>query len=384
MTHRSHHHHNSPHHDCGGCHDDCVDPCQNPHSQSDHLAYIGAALPCTGIDNCDTLTVVIQKIEAAICSLQSAVVTTTTSSSTTTTSTTAVPITTTTTTTCLGCTTTTTTTAACVGFPKTLGFSTIESGNACAMIITVNIWANNSDFCLSTLLYSNNNCTLETVAGWYSNGTCSKYWTGSPSYYFDTSELCSIEPHVGLGYDVSDSETACSKISLVNKWTEDPNFCHSDYLFSDDEWTLETVAGWYSNGICSRYWTGSFDYYFDTTDPCPATTTTTTTEEPTTTTTTTTLAPISWDVNLFSSVDEVCLAPSTDTVWTEGLYISAPLTIPKFYTTSALSVTYNPGADTIGYTDSGSIKYYATIDGSGNLSGNANCNVTTTTTTTLV
>jgi len=56
------------------------------------LAYNGENLPCTEIDQCDTLTVVLQKIEEKICILQGLLIPTTT------TTTTIIPTTTTTTT----------------------------------------------------------------------------------------------------------------------------------------------------------------------------------------------------------------------------------------------------------------------------------------------
>lgn len=99
----------------------CTDPCVTPSSQTDHLAYNGPALPCTGIENCDTVTVAIQKIEEAICTIlgmftttttttvAGTTTTTTTAEETTTTSTTVEGETTTTTTTVEGTTTTTTT-----------------------------------------------------------------------------------------------------------------------------------------------------------------------------------------------------------------------------------------------------------------------------------
>lgn len=68
--------------------DPCSDPCQNWWSQTDHLAYTGPNLPCTGIETCDTLTVVIQKIEEAICQLMATTTSTTSTSTSTTTSTT--------------------------------------------------------------------------------------------------------------------------------------------------------------------------------------------------------------------------------------------------------------------------------------------------------
>ena len=81
---------------CATCYTSCGDPCANPcyviGKRTDDLAYNGENLPCTDIDQCDTLTVVLQKIEEAICTLQGLIVPTTT------TTTTAIPTTTTTTT----------------------------------------------------------------------------------------------------------------------------------------------------------------------------------------------------------------------------------------------------------------------------------------------
>jgi len=50
--------------------DPCVDPCYVPGRRSEDLAYNGPDLPCTGIETCDTLSVVIQKIESAICNVK--------------------------------------------------------------------------------------------------------------------------------------------------------------------------------------------------------------------------------------------------------------------------------------------------------------------------
>lgn len=41
-------------------------PCTEYYAQSDHLTYAGSDLPCTGINNGDTLTVVFQKIDTAL------------------------------------------------------------------------------------------------------------------------------------------------------------------------------------------------------------------------------------------------------------------------------------------------------------------------------
>jgi hypothetical protein len=74
-----------------------ADPCDTKLKISNLIKYVGPNLPCTGIDNCDNLTLTLQKIDEAICALQNANTTTTTSSSTstststTTTTTTACP-----------------------------------------------------------------------------------------------------------------------------------------------------------------------------------------------------------------------------------------------------------------------------------------------------
>lgn len=82
---------------CTSCGDPCANPCYVIGKRTDDLAYNGENLPCTDIDQCDTLTVVLQKIEEAICTLQGLLVPTTT------TTTTIAVITTTTSTTVVSC-----------------------------------------------------------------------------------------------------------------------------------------------------------------------------------------------------------------------------------------------------------------------------------------
>lgn len=105
---------------CGCTSSPCTNPCNTPSAQSDNLAYTGPTLSCIDVDPCDSLTVVIQKINAAICEINEIIgnttttttttgLTTTTTSSTTSTTTTVVPVTTTTSTTILTTTTTSTT-----------------------------------------------------------------------------------------------------------------------------------------------------------------------------------------------------------------------------------------------------------------------------------
>lgn len=77
-----------------------ADPCDQATKVSGLIKYVGPALSCTGIDTCDDLTTVIQKIEEAICALQSSTTTTTTSSTTTTSTSTTSSTTTSTTTIC--------------------------------------------------------------------------------------------------------------------------------------------------------------------------------------------------------------------------------------------------------------------------------------------
>ena len=72
-------------HDCD-CYDHCDShPCNNPGKQSANLVYSGPNLPCTGIQTCDDLSVVIQKIDEQLCILQEALFhyTNTTTSTTT-------------------------------------------------------------------------------------------------------------------------------------------------------------------------------------------------------------------------------------------------------------------------------------------------------------
>ena len=57
--------------------DPCADPCKDPYRCSDKLAYKGPNLPCTGINNCDTLSTALQKIEAKLCELLTTTTTTT-------------------------------------------------------------------------------------------------------------------------------------------------------------------------------------------------------------------------------------------------------------------------------------------------------------------
>jgi len=78
--------------------DPCADPCHIIGRRTDDFAYNGTNLPCTEIDECDTLTVVLQKIEEKICILQGLLIPTTT-----TTTSTIAPTTTTTSTTVQDC-----------------------------------------------------------------------------------------------------------------------------------------------------------------------------------------------------------------------------------------------------------------------------------------
>jgi hypothetical protein len=65
-----------------------VDPCHAHNTNTDLVFYSGTNLPCIGANTCDDLTLVLQKIDEAICQLQNAHTTTTTTSSSTTTTTT--------------------------------------------------------------------------------------------------------------------------------------------------------------------------------------------------------------------------------------------------------------------------------------------------------
>lgn len=85
---------------CPGCNASidlcgCNDPNTNITSSND-VRYIGPTLLGTGIQNCDTLSVALQKIDYAILQLQGSTTTTTSTSTTTTTSTSTTTTTTTT------------------------------------------------------------------------------------------------------------------------------------------------------------------------------------------------------------------------------------------------------------------------------------------------
>jgi hypothetical protein len=85
----------------------CGGTCQNCQATStDNIKYTGPDQPCTGIKFNDNLTLILQKLEALVCDLQTTVVmlqqtttTTTTTIVSTTTTTTTIELTTTTTTT---------------------------------------------------------------------------------------------------------------------------------------------------------------------------------------------------------------------------------------------------------------------------------------------
>jgi len=92
----------------------CQDPCSNKTS-SDDISYVGPNLPGSGIQTCDNLTLVIQKLDNKLIVLQNEIyrtttTTTSTSSTSTTTSTTTIAPSTTTTTSSSSTTTTTSST----------------------------------------------------------------------------------------------------------------------------------------------------------------------------------------------------------------------------------------------------------------------------------
>lgn len=51
----------------------CNDPCNKTPVGSNYVKYDGPNLPCTGILNCDSLSVSLQKIDEQICILKTAV-----------------------------------------------------------------------------------------------------------------------------------------------------------------------------------------------------------------------------------------------------------------------------------------------------------------------
>lgn len=52
--------------------------CTSSLVQSDDIYYSGPPLPCIGLENCDTLTTAIEKVEEAICGIFEQLTTTTT------------------------------------------------------------------------------------------------------------------------------------------------------------------------------------------------------------------------------------------------------------------------------------------------------------------
>jgi hypothetical protein len=67
---------------CSSNIDPCTEPCKNPRAWSSNMVYKGPNLSCTGIEDCDTLSTVIQKIEAKMCEINSILGLTTTTTTT--------------------------------------------------------------------------------------------------------------------------------------------------------------------------------------------------------------------------------------------------------------------------------------------------------------
>lgn len=128
-----------------------ADPCDNKLKVSGLIKYVGPDLPCTGINNCDDLTTVIQKLEEALCSLTTTTTTTSTSSTSTSTST-----------------TTTTTTA----LPRFSFSSIFLGGTSCGPVTTATMrWATASPPTIGTFIYQNFAMTIPVADGWYMNST---------------------------------------------------------------------------------------------------------------------------------------------------------------------------------------------------------------------
>jgi len=259
------------------------DPFANRIIDSDHVEYQGDNLSCTGIQNCDTLTVALQKIDSKICSDQFAAQliqtiandpvllayfcqlvsscspTTTTTSTTvepTTTTTTSSTSTTTTTTTTVTPTTTTTTTVNSCTAPVITEIST--NGDYPQSSVTIDYDLNGIVDVLSvTIAYSmdpdfssgfndtinNLNLTSYTIPG----------FSGTTTWYFRLRKVCGTDPEFPTGDSYS------NVVSIVPQPT-----------------TTTTTA-------------------------TPTTTTTTTTATPTTTTTTT--RPLNYYNLMYSSYD---------------------------------------------------------------------------------
>ena len=59
-----------------------------------------------------------------------------------------------------------------------LSYSNVSSGDACTGTLT-NYYINNDTFCNSTEVYSNSDCSTLGSAGYYSDGTNTRYWDGT-------------------------------------------------------------------------------------------------------------------------------------------------------------------------------------------------------------
>ena len=162
-------------------------------------------------------------------------------------------------------------------------------------------------------------------------------------------------------------------------------FTGSTMIYKHSGYTTAQVGGipiGFDMGITGRTIQELFDIIFysgvpptTTTTTTPAPTTTTTTTPAPTTTTTTTFSVITWNVGIESNIGMPCYKTTNNSLYTNGIYSSSPLTIPCFYENVGLTIKYVPGIDVIGYVLSPStdIIYYANIDIIGNISNHNTC-----------
>ena len=319
------------------------DPYANRIIDSDHVEYQGDNLSCTGIQNCDTLTVALQKIDSKICSDQFAAqliqtiandpvllayfcqlvsscspTTTTTSTTvepTTTTSTTIVPTTTTTTTTVTPTTTTTTSSTSTTTTTTTIAPTTTTTTTIACATPTLNS-ATSDGFGNITLDYDLNGSTLCT----YVSADYSEYSNFLPFSFGQTiPDGCNQTSYI---LTLNTASTRYIRVSML---------CNGVTLYSN---IISVIPG---NTTTTT-----------TTTIAPTTTTTTTTIAPTTTTTTTTISPLcndfilDFDYSFTDGNDTLTLTFDGFTTIPAGFYQDAFCDCCDQYT--SVTITDNVGA----------------------------------------
>ena len=185
---------------CPGCGSSDPCGCSDPYSDktaSSDVKYTGHNLSCINVNTCDDLSVVIQKINQAICVLQAAITpTTTTTSSSSTTSTSTSTSTTTTTTTTAAPTTTTTTSSSST--------STTTSTTTAGGPTTTTTTTTAAPTTTTTTSTSTSTSTTTSTSTSTSTSTTTSTTTAAPTF----SQFTIYRDNVGSGW--ADSATACA------------------------------------------------------------------------------------------------------------------------------------------------------------------------------